>query len=187
MLYKAFLKQEACAKVPSEYLSITKAVIQKIGWRTSLQGVNVAGAVGAMAENKKVMIALSGGLDSVYFMHKLKEAGYEVTAAHVAGINKNSANYEAEAAQRAAAQAGVKFIKIKFSAPRQAFPDNPFKNQMILSMLLDIGIKKGIYRYAVGSDWTTPLSEAVTGFTITDSIEVNRAFWGGRESALSAG
>ena len=42
---------------------------------------------------------------------------------------------------------------------------------------LNIGAPRGVYRYALGSDWTTPLSEAVAGFTITDSIEVNREFW----------
>lgn len=141
-LYKTFLKETASAQVPTEYVDITKAVVKKIGWKTKVEPVEVGGKVDKMPQNKKVMIALSGGLDSVYFMHKLKDEGFEVIAAHVAGLNKNSAHFESDAAKRAADAAGVKFIKINFKSPWQAFPDNPFKNQMILSMLLDIGIKK---------------------------------------------
>lgn len=181
-LYKAFLQEKAVATVPEEYVDITKRVIKRIGWHTQVKGVKVDGKVDKMPENKKVMVALSGGLDSVYLMHKLIDQGYIVYAVHIAGLNKQSANYETTAAQEAAKQAGAKFIKINFSAPKQAFPDNPFKNQMILSMMLDLGIKKGIYRYAVGSDWTTPLKEAVVGFTITDAAEVYKAFWDGVKS-----
>ena len=126
-----------------------------------------------------MLVALSGGLDSVYLMHRLKDEGYEVTAVHVAGLNKQSTTFEENFAQKAAEKAGVKFEKLNFKSPSQVFPDNPFKNQLILSMMLDMGIKRGLYRYAIGSDWTTPLKEAVAGFTITDSVEVYREFWNG--------
>ena len=173
-LYKAFLNKEQSVDVPAEYVDIVRKVMNKIGWSTQVNG-----SAPEIPANKKVMVGLSGGMDSVYLMHKLKEQGYDVYAVHVDGLNKQSLKFEERSARETAQQAGAKYILIKFSAPKQAFPDNPFKNQMILSMMLDIGIIRGIYRFAIGSDWTTPLSEAVVGFTITDSIEVNRAFWDG--------
>lgn len=184
-LYDAFLHQTPAVQVPSEYVGIVQQVMQKVGWKTRVEGVSVGGAIGApVQENNRVAVALSGGLDSVYIMHRLIDAGYDVTAVHVAGLNKFSGKYEEQAARTAATKAGAKFVKAVFNAPKQTFPDNPFKNQLVLSMMLDIGIPKGIYKFALGSDWTTPLAEAVVGFTITDSIEVNREYWAGVRQRL---
>lgn len=178
-LYASACTEQPTATVPSEYVNIAKQVFKKIGWKTKVTGRDIDETVEPIPENNKIMVGLSGGLDSVYLMHKLKDEGYDVTAFHVAGLNRNSANYETEAATAAAKQAHVPIIFISFKSPKQAFPDNPYKNQLILSIALDKGIKRGIYRYAVGSDWTTPLSEAVVGFTITDSVEVYREYWNG--------
>ena len=62
---------------------------------------------------------------------------------------------------------------------KQGTSENPLKNQLILSVMLDLGIKNGIYRYALGCDWTSPLEDAITGYTVTDSAEVNKYFWEG--------
>lgn len=181
-LYGAFLHPQAVASVPAEYVEICQLVTKKIGWRTKFKGHKNSFEIAEIKPSKKVLIALSGGLDSVYYMHKLRDAGYEVHAVHVAGLNKQSAKVETERAGMIAKDAGIEFNLVNFNAPKQTYPDNPFKNQLILSFMLEIGLKKGVYRYALGSDWTTPLTEAVTGFTITDSIEVNRSFWQGVQS-----
>ena len=179
MLYKAFVQQKPGASVPREYTGIAERVAQKVGWNMRFTPIDVPGRVAKVPENKKVMVGLSGGLDSVYLMYKLLEQGYDVTAVHIAGLNREYAKHEAQAAEAAARKAGAEFLKFGVSPPKQAFPDNPWKNQLILSIMLENGAKIGIYRYAVGSDWTTPLSEAVVGFTITDSVEVYRAYWAG--------
>ena len=178
-LYSAFLAEKPSAIVPSEYVGIAEKVAKKVGWNMAVTGIECKGSVPAVAENNKVMVALSGGLDSVYLMYKLIDEGYAVTALHVAGLNKASSMLEEAAARACAKKAGVPFMVARFKAPRQAFPDNPFKNQLVLSIMLDKGIKQGIYRYAVGSDWTTPLKEAVPGYTITDAADVYREFWQG--------
>lgn len=184
-LYDAFIRPSPVVYVPFEYVGIVQQVMQKVGWKTRVEGVVCGGEFGATLDsNNRVAVALSGGLDSVYLMHRLKEDGYDVTAVHVAGLNKFSGKYEEQAARKAAAKAGAKFVKAVFNAPKQHFPDNPFKNQLVLAMMLDICVPKGIYRFALGSDWTTPLAEAVVGFTITDSIEVNREYWAGVRQRL---
>ncbi len=176
LLYAAYIK-ERDAYIPKEYVEIVEAVDRKINWRRKIMPVDADFAVAPMQENDRVVLGLSGGLDSVYLLRKLEQE-YKVLAVHIAGLNKSSSKYE-EAAARKIATGGANFISVPFKSVQQAFPDNPFKNQLILSYMLDIGVKKGVYRYALGSDWATPLSEAVAGFTITDSAEVNEAFWQG--------
>lgn len=178
-LYEAFLHDGHRVTVPKEYVPITEQVMRKVGWHAKAIGIDVPGRVATMPENNKALVALSGGLDSVYLMHTLLDKGYDVTAVHVAGLNKSSSTFEKQAAMRSAKAAGVRCLVANFNAPRQTFPDNPFKNQLILSIMLDIGVKSGVYRFGVGSDWTTPLAEAVAGFTITDSVEVNHEYWNG--------
>lgn len=179
MLYSAFLYEQQAATVPAEYVGIAETVTKKLGWGMAINGEFHDFTVDKLPDNNKVMLALSGGLDSVYFLYKLIERGYDVTAIHIEGLNKSSAKVEAEQARKVAQKAGAKFKKIGFKTPPQCMPDNPFKNQLILSIMLDYGIEQGCYHYAIGSDWTTPLAEAKVGFTITDCIEVNEAFWAG--------
>ena len=126
MLYSAFLQEKPVAVVPCGCVDIAQAVVKKLNWATQIRGQAVAFNVKPIPENDRVMIALSGGLDSVYFMHKLKDAGYDVTAVHVNGLNKSSAAVEAEEAKKIADAAGVKFINANYKAPKQVFPDNPF-------------------------------------------------------------
>lgn len=177
MLYMAFTEKRQAITVPEECVDIAQAVCRKIGWRdTQVKGADVPVKPFESTADNKIMVALSGGLDSAYLMHRLIEQGYEVTALHVAGINKGQAIEEAKAAREAATKAGAHYRQAFFKPPRNVFPDNPFKNQLIMSIMLEAGARDGICKYALGSDWTTPLEDAVVGFTITDSIEVNRGF-----------
>ena len=183
-VYEAFLTERPAVSVPAEYVEITGKIIEKIGWHTDVRAMpesNVLNAanISVSPRPKDILLALSGGLDSTYFLYNLKDSGYNVTAVHITGLNKSTAGTEAERARRIAQEAGVQFISVEFKAPKQAFPDNPFKNQLVLAIMLDLGAERGITKYAVGSDWTTPLSEAAVGYTITDSVEVNREYWRG--------
>lgn len=178
-LYKAFINNNGACNVPSEYESIVKKVANKVGWAMQVNSYACDFTVPAIQENKKVMVAMSSGLDSVYLMHKLIDDGYDVTLCHIKGLNKSSACQEEKRAKQIAKLNNLKLVIVPFSAPKQTFADNPFKNQLILSIMLTEGIKRGIYRYALGSDWTTPLNEGVVGFSITDTIEVNQEYWAG--------
>lgn len=178
-LYGGFLAERDVITVPEELTEIAKKIVTVLGWRTTVQGRRFETVFPTPAENREVMIGLSGGLDSAYQLHRLQDEGYHVQAVHVDGLNRATAGVEHEQAREIARIAGAEFIDVKFRAPKQAIPDNPFKNQLVLGMMLDIGIGRWCYRYALGSDWCTPLSESVIKYTLTDSIEVNRAFWEG--------
>lgn len=185
-VYSAFLSEKKVAAVPADLVEVVEAVFDKIKWKTAVVGEPFSFTLPCARNERDVMLALSGGLDSVYLMFELIERGKRVTAVHVAGLNKSSAKVEEEQARRLAKIAGAEFVTARFSSPAQTFPDNPFKNQLIFSIMLDIGVPRGITQYAIGSDWTTPLSESVTGFTITDSAEVNRAFLKGVQKRCPA-
>ena len=179
MLYSAFLKEKPLIKVPNNYVKVAQAVVQRVGWKSEVRGVNYQFTIGDIKENKKVMIGLSGGVDSVYFMHRLIDDGYDVTAVYVDKVNRTVARAELKQARKIAKDAKVPFFNIKMNFPKQTFPENPFKNQLILSVMLDLGVKKGIYRYALGCDWTSHLETSVRGYTESDTMEVNKYFWEG--------
>ena len=103
-LYGAFIKEAPAVKVPREFADITEKVIAKCGWTAKVTTYNTTFTVPHIEQNNKVMIALSGGLDSAYLLIKLKEKGYAVTACHVRGANKSYSKTEAESARSCAAK-----------------------------------------------------------------------------------
>ena len=176
-IYKSFLTECEAVKVPEDFAEITNAIFNKLKWRTKVNTYKIADiVVPEPEENKKVYVGLSAGLDSVYQATHLKALGYEVTAVHLKGLNKQSAEQEYASAKSIAQKLGIKLIVVNFKTPKQELPDNPFKNQLVLSIMLDRGIKEGVYRYALGSDWCSSLNASAEKFTLTDSIEVNKSF-----------
>lgn len=187
MLYRGFMQERSKIYVPEQYENIATQVAEKIGWSALIVPVKKEGRHIEVKETNKIMIGFSSGLDSAYLLHKCKEKGLDVIAFHVSGLNKSFASVEERQAKKIARMAGAKYVEAEFKAPKQAFKDNPFKNQLILSMMLDYGVKNDCRLYGLGSDWTTPLGESAVGFTITDSREVNEEYWKGvQESFPSA-
>lgn len=176
-VYKTFIVQKSNNSVPNNLVGITKAVANKVCWNINITGYENNFKIDNVEKNDKIMVGLSAGLDSVYLLQKLVDEGNEVIAVHIKGLNNMSRAEEYEQAKRIAKICGVKFIAIELNSPKQQFADNPFKNQLILSLMLDKGVQYGCYKFALGSDWTTPLKDGVIGFSITDTIEVNKEFW----------
>lgn len=125
---------------------------------------------------QSVVVGFSGGLDSAYMALHLKDAGFNVTLYHVTGLNKAFPDEDASA--RAFAQAaGMDLVECRVRhAQPQRYIDNPLKNQLIMSLMADYGLPRGIPTYAMGADWCSGIDECEIGYTITDSREVNEAF-----------
>lgn len=127
--------------------------------------------------NKNVILGYSGGMDSSYLALYLKNNGYDVTLFHLKGLNKCYPK-EDEFAKIFAKQNNFKYIeKVIKHNNKEFFIDNPIKNQLILSLMLDYGIKNNIFNFALGDDLCTNIEDAKIGMTITDSKEVNELFW----------
>lgn len=129
--------------------------------------------------NNKVTLEFSGGLDSVYSALYLKDKGYDVTLLHFDGINKNMPR-ETEFAINFANKFGFKIECVKVSQPKQFFIDNPIKNQLIASYIIDYNIQNNIGNIANGDSYfDETIEEATIGQTITDTKEVWEKFFNG--------
>jgi 7-cyano-7-deazaguanine synthase in queuosine biosynthesis len=129
--------------------------------------------------NNKIMLAFSGGLDSVYECLRLQELGYDVILMHFKNLNKNIPK-ETEFAEAFASYIHVPIIIIDVTQPKQFYIDNAVKNQTILSYMIDYGIKYDIQNYSTGNNFADqPLSQGTIGQTITDSTEVFKYFFDG--------
>ena len=102
---------------------------------------------------KSVVVAFSGGKDSVAAAMKFKEMGYDVTAFHLHGINRGLLN-EVDHAREMAADIGVKFhvenVGVKGS---QTWLEHPMKNQLICALILDWSIANGLGSHIVFGDF----------------------------------
>lgn len=105
------------------------------------------------ARSNRVLVAFSGGKDSVAAVLKLKAVGYKPELYFVRGINK-SYHKELEYALNAAGALGLTPITVGevTVTGKGDFVENPVKNFLILSMMFEYGRRQGIYLYATGSD-----------------------------------
>lgn len=125
---------------------------------------------------QSVMVGFSGGLDSAYMALHLKDLGFSVTLYHVTGLNKAFPDEDASAKAFAQA-AGMDLVECRVRhLQQQRYIDNPLKNQLIMALMADYGLPRGITEYAMGADWCSGIDECEIGYTITDSREVNEAF-----------
>lgn len=129
--------------------------------------------------NKNIVIGFSGGLDSAYMALYLRDQGYNVTLMHIKNLNKSYPK-EDDFARRFAGNNNFNYIELGAKHyNKEFFIDNPLKNQLVLSAMIDYGMKNKISTYGIGADTCTSISESAVGMTITDSIEVNQYFWDG--------
>lgn len=130
-----------------------------------------------LKRSDNVIVGFSGGLDSAYLALRLRDIGYNVTLMHLKGLNKSYPK-EDVFAERFAREAEFDYVELQVRhVSKQFFIDNPLKNQLILSLMLDYGIENDISNFALGADWCTKLDDSKIGMTITDSIEVNNLYW----------
>lgn len=138
----------------------------------------------AECDGSGVIVGFSGGLDSAYVAARLAEAGEDVTLFHLTGLNRQYPDEDA-AARAFSEHAGIELVECRVRhAWKEMYPDNPVKNQLVLSLMADHGVRRGVRRYSLGSDWCTPLSECEVGWTLTDSVEVNAGFLASMREAV---
>lgn len=129
-------------------------------------------------KNKKVLLCYSGGLDSIYQAFYLRNKGYDVILYHVKGINKFENGQSTKVTKEFAYKFGFDLIEIDNikTEHNKYWPENPVKNQMILSIAIDYCIEQGVYNVADGDNYTLLTKNATVGVNYTDTKECNENF-----------
>lgn len=133
--------------------------------------------------NKKVLIAFSGGLDSMYQVLTLKEQGYEIYLYHVANINYYTNGKERKICEQFAQKFNLPLIVSEFkqntkkdNVNRKYWKENSFKNTLIYSLMLDYCLQNNICYLSSGDDLRLSLDDAVVGTNIADARQITIPF-----------
>ena len=126
--------------------------------------------------NKDVLLACSGGLDSIYQIFQLKELGYNVILYHMKGANLYENNQSLvslkELAEKLNLELVVPVLKHRYNLNySKSWPENPIKNQMILLSMVDYCRAKGINRVSIDGSWEFPIEQTTAGIDVTDAPE----------------
>lgn len=102
------------------------------------------------SNNKKIIIAFSGGKDSTALALYYKQLGYQILLYHLHGINHTYPN-ELQIAQQVAKYLDLPLIEenIKLSGTN-SYLEHPLKNQIICSFMVNYLIQNNLYEYELG-------------------------------------
>jgi hypothetical protein len=127
---------------------------------------------------KTVVLGFSGGLDSVYQAIDLKERGYFVTLYHLKGINTYENGQASKRCPEIAKKLKMPYVESVISKKRgtQSVPENPLKNELIMSLMIDYCLHWGIQYMSMGDDLNLSITDSVVGVNVTDAREVTEAF-----------
>ena len=135
---------------------------------------------------RSVVLGLSGGLDSVSQLLTLRNKGVDVVPFTMKNANYSSSAREFSACQTICSKLGIELVSATFDKGKKDNPfhkhwmENPIKNQMILSFMVDYAIEHGIPDVSLGENGTTHVGvDAVPGINLTDAVEVNQTWMDG--------
>lgn len=122
-------------------------------------------------KNNKVMVAFSGGKDSLAVAIKLMNEGKDVTLFFLQGINKSYTS-EYQSAYNLAQKLGLPFVSWRVTQiGKSDFKENPFKNGVILCLMVEAGYEYEISEFAFGNQLEDNLSNCQYDREMSDSIE----------------
>lgn len=123
-----------------------------------------------LKENDKVVVlAFSGGLDSCSRALSLMDMGYEVHLFHMANANRYEQGLATKCCEEFANKFNMPLFIAKLSNGDKAYPENPIKNQMILGAMVDYCIDNDFNQIAVGEFLELTLDETTMGVNVTDA------------------
>ena len=190
-LYKQFNKEKfsEVIEIPSFLEELAKTVIAKHRQSTDLIVHEFDTNRGKNLDNRKVIIGFSSGLDSVYQAICLLEKGYDVTLFFLKNINTYENGQSTKAVDRIfdilstrfnskvhLLEASISKNSKKENEWRQHWPENPIKNQLILSIMADYALQNEIGLLSLGDDFGLSIDDAVLGINLTDAREMTQSF-----------
>lgn len=123
-------------------------------------------------DDKRIIVGFSGGKDSLACALKLLDDGYIPTLFYVDGINR-SYNNELTYAKTLANELGLELYVYKVKILGKCdFIENPIKNQFILSLMVDYGLKKNINKCSIGTFYSDGIETISTEYMLSDCYDL---------------
>lgn len=136
-----------------------------------------------LKKDNEVLVACSGGLDSVYQTINLKQLGYKVTLFHVNNMNYYSNGKEFKTIEKISEKLDLPLVTVSFKANtkkdnpyRKFWAENSFKDMLFYSIMLDYCDYNNIYNISSGDDLSLDISKAVVGTNLSDAKQVTETF-----------
>ena len=123
-------------------------------------------------DGKRVIVAFSGGKDSVALTLKLLHAGYKPLLFFTNGINK-SYTKEVDSAKAIASKLGCELVMYSVQIKgKKEYIEHPMKNQFILAAMVDEGLKVGIHKFAFGTTKEDVVELISNDYMLSDGYEM---------------
>lgn len=119
-----------------------------------------------------VMVAYSGGKDSVACVLKLKKQGFIPHLFFMNGINKSYTSEMATAiltAKKLGCDITIYDVTI---TGKKEYVEHPIKDQFILAVMVDEGLKRNIYKYAFGTGYEDNVEIVSNDYQLSDAYEM---------------
>lgn len=127
-------------------------------------------------EEKTVMVAFSGGKDSMATVLYLLDNGYKVVLYNIVGLNQSYPK-EYDAVLRFAEKYNLELVQDRISKTgKTQFFENPIKNHFVLSGMIAQGVRRGIINYSLGSFTSDILTDMNILYNFSDTYEFYREF-----------
>lgn len=188
-LYDNFNKQEfdKCIQLLFGFDDFVNLVYTKHKqYLTEVKYDNTFKTINLNTDSNVVLLGFSAGLDSVFQAIKLKEAGYDVKLYFMKNVNTYENGQSYKYAKIIADKLGLELIECriiknndKTSIYKQYWPENPIKNQLILSTMIDYCITHGYNKISLGDDFDLSVKDAAVGINLTDAREITTFFLNG--------
>lgn len=123
-------------------------------------------------KTNEVLVAFSGGKDSLAVVLELMRKGYTPKLYHMKGINR-SYPHELDFSRELATKLNLELVEVDISIIGKCeYKEHPLKNFFILSNMVDYGLKKNITKYAFGNLSTDSICSQNINYSLSDSIEL---------------
>ena len=134
-------------------------------------------------DNKTIVLAFSGGLDSAYQALTLREQGYNVILYHVKNMNYYTNGKEFQIVNQFSAHFEFPLVishfkqnNLKENQERKYWQENSFKNILLYSIIIDYCIDSKVKNISCGDDLRLDIKDAVIGTNIADARQITKPF-----------
>lgn len=129
------------------------------------------------SNDAEILIGFTGGKDSLACALEARRHGMEPVLVQLVGLNRGYPA-EAGAARQLADRLGMELVQVPCrQRGTNAWPDNHVKNQLVLAVLTDLGLVRGIRWVTVGDQSEiTSMAASAYGYDWSDTVEMIAAY-----------